>query len=285
MANIIRISILLAFVFSTSIADAKWRWQVPENDEVMIEINSERSELVTRNTLNPNEIDIFVWNMYKGDKPDWQRDYKNLTPSYDILILQELWLDHRMLQTFYEDETFSYHMATSFIDRKRSDTPTGVGTASKVEPIRTFWQRSKYREPFIRTPKMVLFTEYALEGTSKTLLTGNIHAINFVSSRKLRHQLKNMAKVFAAHDGPAVMAGDFNTWSKKKMKYLHEFARDSGMTEVKFDNGHQRMKTFGKYLDYIFVKGADVYDSHVFGNIDGSDHKPMTVKISVDTSN
>lgn len=280
MTRFTRLSMITALLLLSTNAFA-WRWQVPENDEVMISINNDRKEFVTSNALNPNAIDIFVWNMYKGDKPDWERDYKNLTPNYDILILQELWLDHLMLATFYEDQLFSYHMATSFIDTKRSDTPTGVGTAAKIEPLRTFWQRSHYREPFIKTPKMVLFTEYALEGTSKTLLTGNIHAINFVSSKKLRHQLKNIAKVFAAHDGPAVMAGDFNTWSKKKMKYLHEFAVDAGMTEVKFDNGHERMKTFGKYLDYIFVKGARVDDSHVFGNIEGSDHKPMTVKISV----
>lgn len=281
MANLLRLSFLITIVLMTSQANAKWRWQIPDNDEVMVRINTERKK-VTSNKLNPNEIDIFVWNMYKGDKPDWKRDFKNLTPKYDILILQELWIDHLMASVFYEDQNFSYHMATSFVDAKKSDTPTGVGTAAKVEPIKTFWQRSHYREPFIRTPKMVLYTEYALEGTDKTLLTGNIHAINFVSSRKLRHQLKAMSKTFAAHDGPAVMAGDFNTWSKKKMKYLHEFARDAGMKEVKFDNGNERMKTFGKFLDYIFVKGVKVHESHVFGSIDGSDHKPMTVKISVE---
>lgn len=280
MKALTQLTIFVSLLIFSSNAFA-WRWQVPSNDEVMISINTERKEFVTSNALNPNAIDIFVWNMYKGDKAEWQRDYKNLTPNYDILILQELWLDHLMLETFYEDQLFSYHMATSFIDTKKSDTPTGVGTAAKIEPLRTFWQRSHYREPFIKTPKMVLFAEYAIEGSSKTLLTGNIHAINFVSSKKLRHQLKNIAKVFAKHDGPAVMAGDFNTWSKKKMKYLHEFAKDSGMTEVKFDNGHKRMKTFGKYLDYIFVKGARVDDSHVFGDIEGSDHKPMTVRISV----
>lgn len=281
MTNILRIGLLLAFVFSATNADAKRRWHIPSDDEVQIEINTERENFVEVRSLDPKEIDIFVWNMYKGDKPDWERDYKELTPDYDILLLQELWLDHLMARVFYEDKEFAYYMATSFIDRKRSDTPTGVGTASRVKPLRTFWKRTKYREPFIRTPKMVMFAEYSLQGTDKTLMTGNIHAINFVSSRKLRHQLRQLTSVFANHDGPAVMAGDFNTWSKKKMKYLREFARESGMTEVQFHNGNQRMKTFGKYLDYIFVKNVEVLDSHVYGDRDGSDHKPMTVKIRV----
>ena len=67
----------------------------------------------------------------------------------------------------------------------------------------------------------------------------------------------------------------------KKMKYLREFERESGLAEVPFSNGNQRMKMFGRYLDYIFVKGVEVLDSHVFGDIEGSDHKAMSVKFSV----
>lgn len=271
-------TLLLLSLLLSQVAFAKKRI-TPSDDKVMIQIGDHSGRVPK--ALNPNEINIFAWNMYKGRMEGWEQDYKKLTPGHDILLLQELWMDGPMLKVFKEDQVFSYHMATAFIDTEENNAASGVGIASEVRPTKTFFQRSKYKEPFIGTHKMVLFASYPLEGNSHELLTGTIHAINFVSAKKLRHQLQDAAKAIKAHNGPVVFGGDFNTWSDKKLEYLAEFAKDAGLTEVEFPNGNERMTGKGKFLDYLFVKGVDVHDSYVHSQYEGSDHKALYVKISV----
>tara|TARA_R110002072_G_scaffold1989_2_gene16295 strand:- start:19001 stop:19852 length:852 start_codon:yes stop_codon:yes gene_type:complete len=230
--------------------------------------------------VDGDDLKVLVWNMYKGEKPNWKRDYAKLSKGKDILLLQELYLSPLMLFTFFEDEGRGYHMATSFFDTKKLDVASGVATASHAQPVRQFWQRSHYKEPFIKTPKMAIFNEYDLKDYDKNLMTVNLHAINFVSARKLKHMLVEIEKVLAKHDGPIVYGGDFNTWSKKKTRYLMDSARRLGLTEIKFKKD-DRMRTFGRILDYVFVKGFHVNKSIVYGDIDGSDHKAMEVHLSL----
>lgn len=271
-------SLLFLNAFFPIKAHAKKRI-TPSDGDVMSQYGQYKED---RNALNPNEINIFVWNMYKARQEGWEQDFKELVPNYDILLLQELWIEENglMKRVFEEDPKFTYQMCTAFYDTKE-EALSGVGIGSEVKPIDVSWQRSKYKEPMIGTHKMVIFAEYALDGRSETLLTGSIHAINFVSAKKLRDQLQKVAQKVKAHQGPVVFAGDFNTWSDQKLEYLAEFAKDAGLTEVIFPNGDDRMTGKGKFLDYIFVKGVDIHSSYVFGERTGSDHKALEVKLSV----
>ena len=45
---------------------------------------------------------------------------------------------------------------------------------------------SDYREPFVNTSKMGLFTKYNISGSNQMLLVANIHALNFVSAAQKR---------------------------------------------------------------------------------------------------
>lgn len=256
-------------------AEAK-RFEIPSDDEVLIEINGSQK----RNALNPENINLFVWNMYKGDKPNWKRDFLALSRNRDVLMLQEVYLDYQMSSVLFEDDSYTYHLATSFIDTWNRNSPTGVATASPVAPQHSYWVRSIDREPIIKTPKMLMIAEYPIAGSGETLLTVNIHAINFVSAKKLRNMLDQIEDAVRDHTGPVVVAGDFNTWSKKKTKYLKDMAKHLGLSEVQFPHD-QRMKTFGKVLDYILIKRLDVKHSRVYGEIEGSDHKAMEVLLKV----
>ncbi|MBT3583515.1 MAG: endonuclease/exonuclease/phosphatase family protein [Halobacteriovoraceae bacterium] len=257
--------------FSTN-AFAK-RYINAKNSEVNLRIGDYKQDALK------TDLKVFVWNMYKGDKPDWKKEYKRLTKGMDILVLQELYIDQKMSEVFQEDENFAYDMATSFFDSKKGWIPSGVAIASDVQPLRSFWQRSHYREPFIRTPKMVLFNEFAVEGSDQNLLVVTIHAINFVSSRKLRHQLRQVGNVVREHRGPVLFGGDFNTWSKKKERYMRKEMARAGLSEVALPGG--RMRTFRHYLDYVFVKGLNVNYTKVHGGSDGSDHKAIELGVSV----
>lgn len=273
MKNLKVLSIgLLALNLTYSMEVEAKRYEIPADEDVLIEINGAQK----RNALNPEHINVFVWNMYKGDKPNWKKDFLTLSRNRDILMLQELYLDYQMSSVLFEDDTYTYHMATSFIDTWKRNSPTGVATASPVAPHHSYWVRSIDREPIIKTPKMLMIAEYPIAGRSDTLLTVNIHAINFVSAKKLRNMLDQIEEAVRDHNGPVVVAGDFNTWSKKKTAYLKQMSKNLGLTDVKFPDD-QRMRTFGKILDYVLIKDLDVLHSKVYGNIDGSDHKAMEV--------
>ena len=250
------------------------RYVIPKDTDVMVQLNQAQS-----NELDGDNLNIFVWNMYKGAKENWTRDFKKITGEADVLLLQEIYLDPKMKLAFMDDFR-KYHLATSFYDTKNSNVPSGVGTASTVKPVRSFWQRSHYREPIIRTPKMVIFNEYDLKDHDQNLMTANIHAINFVSTRKLKHMLGQAARVLKEHNGPVVFGGDFNTWSKRKIRAMRDILKKAGLKEISFQKD-SRMKTFGNVLDYVWVRGFEVVKSKVYGNINGSDHKAMEVVLKL----
>ena len=69
--------------------------QIPEMKEVMLKVGEAR-----RGELDGSDIKMIVWNMYKGDKPNWAVDYKKIAYNNDILVLQEMYLDEKMETVF-----------------------------------------------------------------------------------------------------------------------------------------------------------------------------------------
>lgn len=230
--------------------------------------------------LNPNEIRMVVWNMYKGKNASWKRDYELLAAGADILLLQEMFLDQKMESTFTSDKEHQYITAASFIYRS-GNIRTGVVSASRVTPSRILYQQSKVREPVVNTPKMALFTYYPVVGHGKKLLTINIHAINFVNSFGLKRQIQEIEKIMEAHDGPLVFAGDFNTWSPGKLLYIKRMLKRNNLKSVEFSND-TRMRTFGNIIDYVFYRGLTLKREKVWGELEGADHKAMDVTFSID---
>jgi len=247
---------------------------VPKHKDIMTSIGEPN-----RADLNPENIRIVVWNMYKGQNETWKMNYKFLAKNRDILMLQEMYLDEKMMTTFEEDTDHEYRMATSFIYRT-GNIRTGVATASTISPSRVFYQQSKVREPGINTPKMALFTFYPIAGSEKDLLTINIHAINFVSTTGLARQIKDIEEVMRKYDGPIVFAGDFNTWSPGKFRFVRMMAVRNDLKEVKFSKD-DRMYKFGFPLDYVFYRGLELKKERVWGELNGADHKAMEVIFSL----
>lgn len=247
---------------------------IPKHKDVMTSIGEPN-----RADLNPDSIRVLVWNMYKGQNETWKKNYEFLAHNRDILMLQEMYLDEKMKDTFEADVDHEYHTATSFIYRE-GNIRTGVATAGKVAPSSIFYQQSKIREPGINTPKMALFAMYPVAGSEKDLMTINIHAINFVSTTGLARQIKDIEEVMRKHDGPIIFAGDFNTWSKGKQRFIRLMASRHDLTEVKFKND-TRMRTFGNVIDYVFYRGLTLKKERVWGELNGADHKAMEVVFSI----
>lgn len=274
-------SFLLAINFTGDWNDAKaFGWfKVPSKNKAMLELGTVENK---ENALNPNEIDLLVWNTYKGQNPSWTQDFSFLVLDKEIVVLQEAILNDIMKPVFENQSEFHYKIATSFIYTK-TNIPTGTATGSVVYPTNFYFKKTRDVEAVGFTPKVTLFTEYALKGRSDKLLVINIHALNSVPAFILKRHINDAKVEIEKHKGPVVFAGDFNTWSWLKLRVMRKTLEKLGMTEVQFPNGGERMRSSisNNIIDYIWVKGIDYSDSWVWGNLEGADHKALTVRLKI----
>jgi endonuclease/exonuclease/phosphatase (EEP) superfamily protein YafD len=267
-------ALLLITLAALSSAALATRFVLPEQTSVIRQLNT-----APQPALHPGAINILVWNVYKGNRAGWSKTYQRLAKNKDLLFLQEVFLDQNMLDVLEQDLPRSYLMATSFIDQWYENVPSGVATASVSTPIDYDYLRSHSREPFAGTPKMGIYVEYDLINTDVNLLTANIHAINFVGAEKMKAMLDRVEEKLSSHDGPIILAGDFNTWTEKKKGYLHDMVQRLGLSEVHFEDDH-RTKLFSHALDWVFVKDLDVVASRVHADSGSSDHNAIEAILS-----
>lgn len=162
----------------------------------------------------------------------------------------------------------------------------GVLTASTAQTLSSRALHSQHREPFLQTPKVALIAEYPIAGSPQTLLTINVHGINFVHSHKFQAQLHQIEAAIAHHAGPLILAGDFNTWHSKRTDMLYESVQRLNLQPVQFaPDCHQQLKRFllSAPLDHVFYRGLQFHPDRtkVLGELDSSDHKPMVVTFSL----
>lgn len=250
------------------------KFRVPLDKNVLKLINKESGAL----ELDPYEIDVLVWNIYKGKIEKWDEEFDKLTEDKEILILQESLMHTRVSDEYKRRPWYQFIFATAWYRPKFLNSETGVVTAAVAKTLRKQWQRSFYSEPILGTPKMTLFTEYKLKGEEKTLLVGNIHGINFVTDYKFWHMLKKAAKVISKHNGPVIFAGDFNTWNADRMNIMNKTLKGLKMKTLSFKNDI-RKKFRGHPLDHLWVRGLKVIQKAVLRTT-RSDHNPIIAKLS-----
>ena len=156
---------------------------------------------------------------------------------------------------------------------------SGVLSASKVNPVESCGFRIS--EPILRLPKAAMVSRYPLKDSDQTLLVGNIHGINFtLGQATYENQMTTMREVIANHDGPVILAGDFNNWSEKRMETVKRVAQELGLTGLEFEN-ENRTRIFGRTVDHIYYRGVEPVKlkSHP---TDSSDHNPLTVTFRLD---
>lgn len=262
----VRFLSLILFITQTSYAE-DFLYRIPSLNDVL-----ERQGNFLNYVLDPT-FKIMVWNNYKGEKKDWNKDYNNLKKNKDILLLQEYY--SKTMDDFELDEIFSYDIATSFIYLKEDYAKTGVSTGANTKAYSVFFDRSYYTEPIINTPKVSIFTTYDLRDCADDLLVVNTHAINFVTHKKFRHQIRSIANKISMHQGPVIWAGDFNTWTSKKLNSLKSIAQSIGLTFIEKYKDDQRLRMFNKPLDHILFKDLNLIEAKVEASINSSDHKPL----------
>jgi len=220
--------------------------------------------------LNPERISVLNWNIYKGQRENWATDFKRYTYKHDVVMIQEAHLGDD-LKSMLDTEHQYWALNTAF---HYKDMATGVMTASRVKPVQSCGQSTV--EPFIRFPKTSLVSYYPVEGMAENLMVANIHSINFTFGVGVyKEQIEKLYDVMKHHNGPVVLAGDFNTWSDKRMQIVEDLAQRLSLESLDYTS-HNRTIVFGNALDHVFYRGLEPVE-HDTWYVTSSDHNPTRV--------
>jgi endonuclease/exonuclease/phosphatase (EEP) superfamily protein YafD len=247
------------------------------------------AEFSTDEQVLPASFTVVNWNLQKGRDPRLAADLKLLLEREkpDIVFLQEAKAD------LYQLEEMGGYFAQSWSYPWLGGETVGVLTLSRVPPIRVQPVPTQYREFGVTAPKVSLVTEYPLPG-GKTLLTVNVHLLNFErwSVKKIRHQLEKLKTIMALHSGPILMAGDFNTWNRKRLDLVKRITADVRLEEVVDfpagrTTGDQDSAFLNEFLgidknlplDRVFFSGLKPTDARIL-DYRSSDHTPILVRLT-----
>ncbi|MDX1482018.1 MAG: endonuclease/exonuclease/phosphatase family protein [Woeseiaceae bacterium] len=222
--------------------------------------------------IDTGQIRIGVWNLQKSTTPGWEADFRDLADSADLLLLQEASLDGATVDELGAGRHWSFSAGY-----RTSRVLTGVVTLSAVAPIVHCSLVSA--EPLLRTPKATSIVRFRLGTEGDTLVVANVHAVNFsLGNGAFRRQFAQLAEALGEHEGPLIVAGDFNTWRPARTGIVENFAAELGLTAVAFADD-RRSQVFGRPLDHVFVRGLRALTAGATA-VTTSDHNPLDVTLA-----
>ncbi len=233
-----------------------------------------RAPLAAPGALSPSRpLALTSWNIHKNGDPGWQADLERFARGSDLVLLQEASLGAELRSVLARAGRSWVHADAWAYD----GLANGVMTASTAAPVEACVQRAA--EPLIALPKSALVAWYRIDGRAETLAVANLHAVNFTPALGAYvDQLDALGAFLAAHRGPVILGGDFNTWSTYRVDALDAFASRLGLTEVKARRG-ERTRFFEMPADYLFVRGLRVEDAWVEA-VGSSDHAPIRATLA-----
>lgn len=231
-----------------------------------------RSCRVSCECFVPDTFGILCWNVYKQNSkhqafgPFLKR--VTIEKKIDFLLLQEA--------NFRDDKHFTLpHFAfDAAANLEYKGEFYGVLTASRVESRNAKAYLTEARESLFGPHKSLLLSSYPFEDGSM-LLVLNVHAINFRENRRYFRELERLLELIRHHDGPMIIAGDFNTWNKKRLKKLHKVREELTLETVPFKQVDKVKSFMGNHLDFIFYRGMELLEFSVFNDHGLSDHNPL----------
>ena len=243
------------------------------NDENVVR-NMQSEESAESHGLDPANISVLNWNIYKGQREDWAADFRRYIRDHDVVTMQEAHLDDD-LRSMLGREHSDWVLNTAFHYQGKA---TGVMTASRVQPVYSCGQHTA--EPLIRLPKTSLVSYYPVAGMQEDLLVANIHGINFTLGLDVyKEQREKLYSAIKSHAGPVVLAGDFNTWRKRRLEILLSLTERLDLSELSFDVDY-RIAPFGTIVDRVFVRGLKAVETST-EVVDSSDHNPRAITLSM----
>lgn len=242
-------------------------------------------------TLDGRSIRVLVWNIYKSKLDGWRGDFVALAARHDLLLLQEGYWDDDWTSAFASAPGVQWWMGVTFEylhESPRPTTGTVLGSRSgPLSPVLCF--HSPYREAFVGTPKSHIEATFTVTGSPEPLLAVSVHATNLHPDEDaFDAHMRRIFRRVSLHDGPVVLAGDFNTWTESRTATLFALAQQLGLTSVfphgPADDQHDDGRTSwnDNYLDHAFTRGLSLRaKATVLAHIDSSDHKPLSFEVAV----
>lgn len=250
-------------------------FRIPKEEQSILVFGESQKE-----GLAADDLKLLVWNVWKGKRGSpWARDFQRLREERNLILLQEAVADERMSHVFEAaGVTHEWHMATSFSWRF-SPHPTGVITGASAKPKNKKSLRGKERELFFLTPKVSLSTNYALSGHENDLLAINTHVVNFTTTSSFIRFIEELVTLIESHQGPLILAGDFNTWNISRWQSLVGILDRMGLAHVDLGADPRSLK-----LDHVFVRGLKIKGAQVKSDVVTSDHFPLLVDLELPES-
>ncbi len=220
----------------------------------------------------PDTFGVLCWNVYKKNtknlafKPYLEK--MTAEKEIDFLLFQEANFrddNHFTLPNFAFDAAANLEFRGEFY---------GVLSASRAESTHAQAYLSEGRESLIGPHKSLILSTYIFEDGSELLIL-NVHAINFRENQRYHKELERFLKLMIHHEGPMIIAGDFNSWNKKRMQRLHEIREKLRLNAVPFKQTDNVKSFMGNHLDFIFYRGVEILDFSVDRNHGLSDHNPL----------
>jgi len=225
-------------------------------------------------------LKLVCWNMFKARRRGVLQDLTTVSAAADLVLLQEAVLHGGIAQPFHTDSGMEWIMVEN-LRHAHEHLTTGPKTGSRVTAASSSFVRSQACEPLTKTPKTFLHTLYPLADNSQ-LLVVNVHAINLVSTSKFTTQVEQISGPVAAHKGPCIVAGDFNTWNDARMHVLERAMQHAGL--VRAPVAAPQWRHFGQVLDHVFYRGVRLISAHALTHVKTSDHIPLTAEFDLKSS-
>ncbi len=241
-------------------------YKQPQADKILLQHGRPTASIL------PKCFTVCIWNWQKSKQKPWGEEFKKAAAATDLFLAQEVRRSPQVLEIM-EQTPYHWSGAVSFLSRHNS--PTGVATGCVARPLKIAFKAGE-REPFLRVPKMMLATLIPLD-RERALLVINIHAINFRGLKPFASNLQRAAELLLNYSGPVLLGGDFNAWSLKRCRLLHQMVCAAGLSEVPFEPD-TRTRCLGRPVDYLFVRGLRVKAAGVRVTR-GSDHNMLFARL------
>ena len=239
--------------------EAIWRWGDAKNFEL------------------PSTFDIGIWNIWKGLGGDnFLIEYQRMVKDRHLLLFQEALLTLKLLAQYAPAGYAAHHGATY---RRNDGFRDGVMTVSAVSPDeggRRILCLSP--EPVFKTTKATLVTNYKVQGAKNSLCVVNTHATLMRRPSTAVRELEQVIDHIAAHEGPIIYAGDFNTFSGTYVTEADRALATIGLKRVVIQ-GDPRSQTTS--LDQLYVRGIEVVSAKIDTTYIHSDHFPIIAKLKL----
>jgi len=152
----------------------------------------------------------------------------------------------------------------------------GVASLSKTKPCRSYTVEVDDEPVLPKIDKGLVVQIFELPD-GRSLKMVNVHLPLFIFSLSYgeggyKKGLRAIRKEVSSHNGPLIVAGDFNGWSPNRMHdLLPEFVNQTGLLELQF-NADSNNRAAWLLLDRVFYRGVDPVEVETHFQLDVSDH-------------